>query len=145
MKLSKKIMAMLMVTALMFVATGKADSLGLQQPEVAKALKAYQQNLRHHNDGIVESAMLQIMILKRYYPTFDYAAANHDLNKILQTSTNQRLRNRAFIVSSYLVQPESFPWLQNAELQSYRETQELLFQYIEDLDWQLSQNDQISR
>ncbi len=145
MNLSKKIMAMLMVTALMFVATGKADSLGLQQPEVAKALKAYQHNLRHHNDGIVESAMLQIMMLKRYYPTLDFASANHDLNKFLQKSTNQRLRNRAFIVSSYLVHPESFPWLQNAELQSYRETQELLIQYIEDLDWQLSQNDQISR
>jgi len=70
-----------------------------------KALKQYLFNLSHHNAGIVESTIIQLMKLNRECPDIPYQMTIDSLDAAAKNGRTANIRFLAFIASRYLQDP----------------------------------------
>ena len=100
-------------TAVMFLIL--TNSVLAQSPvnKIDRALLAYEQALDHTNNGVVESAIINIMKLKLIYPNQDYSGLTKKLNKLCFKNRTKTVRYKAYIAANYLQHPERFAWLQS--------------------------------
>lgn len=80
---------------------------------IDRALLAYEQALEHSNNGVVESAIINIMKLKLIYPNQDYSRLTKKLNKLCFKDRTKTVRYKAYIAANYLQHPERFTWLKS--------------------------------
>jgi len=85
-----------------------------KQTILDKAYKVCPVSLESDIQGIVESSIYNVILLKKYYPTADYSWIIDKLNEISEKNTNPSIRFKAHLASTYLnfsslinVQPKS--------------------------------------
>ena len=69
----------------------------------------YLAGLQHHNSGVVESAIFQLIILKTVYPEGNYDDLAKELNQLMTNGKTATTRYKAFVAATYLSHPEWFP------------------------------------
>jgi len=79
---------------------------------IAKGIDNYLLALNSKNDGLVESAIMNIIKLKMNYPERDYTTVINQLDRLTQLHANKIIRIEAYVVLTYLQYPERFDWLQ---------------------------------
>ena len=92
----------------------QAQGNGLKNAE-----KNYLSSLNHQNSGVVESAIVNCMILKLHYPDKNYKQIIKRLNELTLQDPNKIIRVKASIASNYLTYPERFKWI---EKNDYKQT-----------------------
>jgi len=99
-----------LLTALMVMAFS-IDCFASADTSIAdKLTKRYLVGLNHSNEGVVESAIINVMKLKFYYPDADYSKIIGKLNQLTAEGSTKRMRIRSYVVNSYLEHPERFNW-----------------------------------
>ena len=85
-----------------------------KQTILEKAYKVCPLSLESNIQGIVESSIYNVILLKKYYPAADYSWIIDKLNEISEKNTDPTIRFKAHLASTYLsfsslinVQPKS--------------------------------------
>lgn len=76
----------------------------------------YLRGLQRDNLGVVESSMLNIMILQTYYPKGDYEKISNELERLQNQGKTKSIRFMAFITNNYIKSPDRFTWLDQNNL-----------------------------
>jgi hypothetical protein len=79
---------------------------------IAKGIDNYLSALNSKNDGLVESAIVNIIKLKMNYPERDYTTVTNQLDRLTHLHANKIIRIEAYVVLTYMQYPERFDWLQ---------------------------------
>jgi hypothetical protein len=74
-------------------------------------LANYLQALQNKNEGLVESAMVNLIKMKYHYPDLDYSKIIEQLQYLQEQGRTQSLRLLAYFAKRYLQEPENFGWL----------------------------------
>jgi len=90
------------------------DSASIQKNrnQLEKGIANYLQALRQVNEGLVESAMINLIRMKFNYPDLDYSQSVKSLQSLAETGRTQSLRFLAFFTWHYLEDPVAISWLQ---------------------------------
>ena len=72
----------------------------------------YLQGLNHYNAAIAESAIYNVMLLKRYYPDLDFSKISIKLDDLAVNGQNKSIRIKAFIATNYIKNPEQYNWME---------------------------------
>lgn len=99
-----------LLTALMVMVLSMDCFAGPQSPKAAELTERYLSGLNHFNQGVVESAVINVMKMKVYYPNEDYSKIIKKLNQLTVEGLTKQIRIRAYVVNSYLNHPERFNW-----------------------------------
>jgi len=86
-----------------------------QQDPIDRGIENYLAALNSKNDGLIESAIMNLMKLKTLHPSRDYAKIMSTLDELTQQTSNKTIRYEAFILLHYLQYPEHFNWIQSSE------------------------------
>ncbi len=106
--------AMVFMTAPAMQAQDKDDGKYFSEPAVYKsanipaALKAFESCLTTENEGVQESAMAHLAMLKLVIPSVDAAEITHRLEWISTTAAAPGTRFKAYITSQVFRNPELF-------------------------------------
>jgi hypothetical protein len=85
----------------------QSDSKNKEDNEFyCKALKQYLVCLDHHNEGVVESTIIQLMKLRRECADISYQKTIERLEEIETNGRTANIRLLAFIASRYLQNPK---------------------------------------
>lgn len=106
--------------------------------KVEKAYQSYLQSLNHPNNGVVESAIINIMKLKLVYPDLDYAKLTKKLETLAFEGDNKSIRYKAYIAANFLKHPARFDWIKPG---TYEELNQFFTEYETKLEKQLSRMD----
>ena len=98
---------------------------------VTKAATNYLIALGHANNGVVESAIMNVMRMKLEYPDYDYAEIIKALEKVSAKSSNAVTKRKAYIASVYLMYPDRFNWIKKSTAEKNNAFFELLATRIE--------------
>jgi hypothetical protein len=103
MKNSYKLLLTLISAAIVFTGSSFAqDAKVPKQSVVEKAFKVFPASLESDYQGIVESTIYNVILLKKYYPTENYSVFIKKLNEIAEENTDPGLRYKAHLASIYL-------------------------------------------
>jgi len=113
-----------------FNAYGQNDEMPApKQSVLVKAYEMCEPSLESNIQGIVESSIYNVILLKKYYPSADYSDIINKLNEISEKNANPSIRFKAHLASMYLsfsnlinVQPKTFP--------KYESDQEYIYKQI---------------
>ena len=85
-----------------------------QKPRVniSNAAANYLQGLNHDNAAIAESAIYNVMLLKRYYPNVDFSKISAKLDDLTVNGQNKSIRIKAFIATNYIKNPDQNNWME---------------------------------
>jgi hypothetical protein len=83
--------------------------------QLEKGAANYLQALQQPNEGLVESAMINLIKMKSYYPDLDYSRLTNRLQYLAEQGRTQSLRFLAFFTRHYLEEPVNIGWLQQGE------------------------------
>jgi hypothetical protein len=75
------------------------------------APKAYLHNLNLECAGIVESTVVNVIILKLYYPEKDFEDICERLEELAVSHSRESIRFKAFIALNYIKYGENFDWI----------------------------------
>lgn len=90
------------------------DSNTIQVDLVKEARKNYKHSLQSGNQGVVESAIYNLMILKLRYPDADLSTVDGELKELAITGDSKSVRLKAYLTLNYL---DDYHWLEkNQEL-----------------------------
>jgi len=104
---------LILVTLTVAQATGDQSQTELNELEkIQDAIANYEKGLVHHNPGVTESAIINIMTLKYNYPNYDYRTLVNQLQNLENTGKTKSIRFMAYIVKNYLLHPERFTWVE---------------------------------
>ena len=87
-----------------------------KQTILDKAYKVCPASLDSDIQGIVESSIYNVILLKKYYPTADYSSIIDRLNEISEKNTDPSIRFKAHLASTYL----SFSSLINVQPKTHK-------------------------
>ena len=87
-----------------------------KQTILEKAYKVCPLSLESNIQGIVESSIYNVILLKKYYPAADYSWIIDKLNEISEKNTDPTIRFKAHLASTYL----SFSSLINVQPKSHK-------------------------
>ncbi|KAA3608487.1 MAG: hypothetical protein D8M58_19620 [Calditrichaeota bacterium] len=102
--------AFTLLTLLAGLAVAQHNGSALQNAE-----RNYLIGLKHSNNGVVESAIINTMILKTYHPEKDFSQITKKLDSLSLESPKKTIRLKAFIASNYLKHPERFNWIEKGD------------------------------
>jgi hypothetical protein len=103
----------LIATVLIFNAFALAEN-----PDVYNAaIQNYHKALSSGNDGLVESALVNIMHVKKVYPQGDYKNILKQLEVMMIEIPQKSFRLQAYVVHTYIKHPERFSWLDKYQTQ----------------------------
>ena len=86
-------------------------SLGQTAEQCKCALPNYYKALNSHNQGMIESAIVNVVKLKMYSPGMDYSQIQDKLNELMENGPTDVIKYKAFIAALYIEHPERFNWL----------------------------------
>jgi hypothetical protein len=69
---------------------------------VQRAFEVFPKSLDSDYQGIVESTIYNVILLKKYYPNENYSSFVKKLNEIAEESTDPSIRYKAHLASTYL-------------------------------------------
>jgi hypothetical protein len=94
-------------------ASSGGDSVSLLQKtrQLEKGTANYLRALHQQNDGLVESAMINLIKMKYRHPDLDYNQIIDQLRYLARHGSTQSLRFMAYFTSLYLDDPETYGWL----------------------------------
>jgi hypothetical protein len=77
-----------------------------ETPQIAKVLKSYEYCLNHDNEGVVESAIGNVLNYKVLHPDADMLRIKIQLERLSRSGETRRIRYKAFLVSQIIENPE---------------------------------------
>lgn len=106
--------ALILVTLTFAQATSDQSQTELKELEkIQDAIANYDKGLLHENQGVTESAIINIMRLKYNYPNYDYRTLVNHLENLENAGETKSIRFMAYIVKNYLLHPERFTWVED--------------------------------
>ena len=98
----------------------KSDSysMSISEKAIERASANYYKALQSDNEGMIESAMTNIMIMKLYFPDKDYDQFIIKLSELTTEGTTKQVRYKAFIACNYLKHPERYNWIKKDTFQA---------------------------
>ena len=90
---------------------GDSISVVRKIQQLEKGTANYLQALHQRNDGLVESAMINLIKMKNRYPDLDYSQIIDQLRYLVKHGSTPSLRFLAYFTGLYLDDPETFGWL----------------------------------
>jgi len=105
---------------------------------IQKAYCCYENSLNHPINGVVESAIINIMKMKLVCPDLDYRDLTKRLEKLSFEGNTKSIRYKAYIATNFLKHPERFKWIKPG---SYEELNNFFARYEEKLAKQLQRID----
>ena len=115
--INKNIIIYFVIFALMILPSFAQDNqntvkqLSLSQKQIEQAIKNYQKALENDNPGMTESAIINIMSLKYYYPQYDYQQIVNQLEKLEEQGLTKSIKFMSYIVKNYILYPERYAWI----------------------------------
>lgn len=99
---------------------GKLDSLSapvvkLLDLRLERGLANYQRALQHPNEGVVESAMINLLKMKYHYPDLDYGKVITLIHNLESDGRNQSIRFLAYFTGRCLEDKSNLSMLQEGE------------------------------
>jgi len=94
--------------------------------------------LNRDNQGMIESAISNIMIMKLYFPDRNYDRFISKLTELTTEGSTKQIRFKAFIACNYLIHPERYTWIKK---DSFKDTIELFNLFSEKLAKQLEKTE----
>ena len=92
--------------------------------------KNCEKGLVHKNQGVVESTIKVVVLIKIKYPNADYSDVIDELNDLIMEGSNKNIRLKALIATDYLTNFEQYSWLKNGD---YSEGDKLFDAYLMNL------------
>ncbi|MBX2989662.1 MAG: hypothetical protein KF749_00690 [Bacteroidetes bacterium] len=115
MKTKKMAYAVLVMSTLSVAAFSQTNSgtyfseaSSVRGANLAKAEKQYANCLKSANDGVVESALAHVALLKLMNPERDFALVAPAVDVVAGTNPSPEIRYKAYLVSNVLRNPELF-------------------------------------
>ena len=103
-----KVLTYLIIVSMYLVT---ADAFAQRTEEsLQKALKHYEENLTHDNEGVVKSSIQNIMRMKVNYPQINYSNVCSKLENISFESESKLVRYMAYVAVDIIKYPEQFLW-----------------------------------
>ena len=94
--------------------------------------------LNRDNNGIIESAITNIMIMKLYFPERKYDKFITKLTELSTEGASKQIRYKSYIACNYLKHPERYTWIKK---DSFKNTTELFNLFSEKLAKQLEKTE----
>ena len=117
--LAKSLLAALIITTFAFA--------GQRPVDTEKVTKNFLKGLNHENQGVVESTIRVVVLMKIKYPNADYDEIIDKLEELIMEGPNKNIRIKALIASDYLNNFEQYNWLKNG---NYDEGDQLFDIYL---------------
>lgn len=95
---------------------------------VERAFQVFPKSLDSDYQGIVESTIYNVILLKKYYPNENYSVFVKKLNEIAEENTDPAIRYKAHLASTYL----TFSDMIQVEPKNHSFDREYLFKQITD-------------
>jgi len=98
---------------------------------ITRAANNYLFALGNENNGVVESAIMNVMKMRLEYPEYNYTEIIKALNNVSEKSSNAVTKRKAHIASVYLKYPDRFNWIKKNTTEKNNAFFELLATRIE--------------
>jgi hypothetical protein len=85
-----------------------SDVVSIQTAELATAERNYAACLASGNEGVVESALSHVAMMKLMYPVKEFAKLQRAVAKVESESPSQETRYKAYLVSALFNNPKQF-------------------------------------
>lgn len=115
MKTNKIAYAVLVISTLSVAAFSQTNSSSyfsvpnsIRESNLSKAEKQYFSCLKSVNDGVVESALAHVAMLKLMNPDRDFASVAPVVDMVAGKNSSPEIRYKAYLVSNVLRNPELF-------------------------------------
>lgn len=82
-----------------------------QTCSLEKVMDSYCRSLDHANQGVVESAIIQVMIMKNVHPDLDYGRLKSSLHGLIRQGATRAIKLKSYLALSYLENPDWFHWI----------------------------------
>ena len=105
MKAVQTIFAAMLIFTLISVSTGQSPT------QCLAALPNYYTALNSDNEGLIESAIVNVVKLKMYSPDLNYSEIKDKLKELMEAGPSDVIKYKAFIALLYLEHPERFNWI----------------------------------
>jgi hypothetical protein len=109
-------------------------SVAVAQPTKEELLQLapanYARALLSDNEGMQQSAILNVMRLKLEYPDINCDTVCIPLTQLVNESENQSIRFMAYIAGQYMKHPERFQWINKTTLEKQPEFFELFAEKV---------------
>jgi len=109
---------------LVFVAFTFANQNGI---DTEKINENFIVGLTHDNNGVVESTIRVVILMKIEHPEADFDDIIDELEDLIMEGANKSIRIKALIASDYINNFEEFNWLKN---NNYEEGDQLFDAYL---------------
>jgi hypothetical protein len=96
----------------------KQEATSAERQKVDHAIKNYKAALESDNLGMIESALINVMKLKHNYPDNNYTSLIPALESLENNDRSKSIVFMSYIVKNYLLYPDRYAWLDNAEIGS---------------------------
>lgn len=96
--------------------------------DIQKCINHYQISLRHHNDGVVQSAMINLIQIRMQYPDLNYACFKTELKTLEKSGRNNDIRLLAGICIKCLERTGNEEFLNTLNEQQARQLLNILVQ-----------------
>ena len=96
--------------------------------DIQKCINRYQISLRHHNNGVVQSAIINLIRIRMQYPNLKYACFKPDLKNLEQSGRNNDIRLLAGICMKCLERTGNEEFLNTLNEQQTRQLLNILVQ-----------------
>ena len=107
-----KIMKKLLIISVIFAHVLFANTRNDDTAFVDMARKNYNVALKHEVQPVVESAIFNIMALKSFYPDYNYNQLIKTLEQLIENSSSETVRYKAFLALTYIKNSRWFPQYQ---------------------------------
>lgn len=107
--------------------------------KIKRACDSYERSLNSEINGVVESAIINIMKMKTARPDFDYSCLAKTLEKLSFDGQTMLIRYKSYIAANYLKYPERFTWIKSG---NYEELTRFFSKYESRLETQLEKLNQ---
>jgi len=105
------------------------------QAQSAKTLKAalpnYSNALNSNNDGVIESAIENLVKLKIHAPDLDFSKVTKRLDQLTEQGNTREIKYKSFIAYLYLEDAERFNWIASEDRDKKLKIVEELFVRLE--------------
>jgi hypothetical protein len=85
-----------------------SDVVAIQTTNLSTAEKQYAACLRMENDGVVESALAHVAMLKLMYPVKELATVAREVRNLMKNNASAEIRYKAYVVNHLISNPKLF-------------------------------------
>ncbi|MCB9058852.1 MAG: hypothetical protein H6627_09815 [Calditrichae bacterium] len=108
------------------------------------ATQNYMMGLNHHNNGVIESAITNVMLLKLYHPEKDFSDIAEKLDALTIENPDKMIRLKAFIAANYIKHPERFNWIEKGDYEDAVAFFEMYSAKLKEMNYNLQKGSQIT-